>query len=204
VHFVPIDNHSFVAVIVMDTGMVKNTIIKTADTVTPDYLESLTRAVNEIFTGVSIEELRRCIESEDYRKLVYKYRLLETLLPLVTESLEEVKGDDVYADGMSNIFNFPEYADISKAKNLLELLEQKDQLLAVINKIGGRGVIVSIGSELELNCMRDCSLVTATYRAGEREVGRIGIIGPTRMEYERVVAVLEFMAEYISGLIKNE
>jgi len=204
VHFVPIDNYSFVAVIVMDTGVVKNTIIKTADTVTPDYLESLTRAVNDIFAGISIEELRRCIESEDYRKLVYKYRLLETLLPLVTESLEEVKGDDVYADGMSNIFNFPEYADISKAKNLLELLEQKDQLMAVINKIGGRGVIVSIGSELQHNCMMDCSLVTATYRSGEREVGRIGIIGPTRMEYERVVAVLEFMAEYISRLIKTD
>lgn len=204
VHFVPIDNHSFVAVIVMDTGVVRNTIIKTVDAVTPDYLESLTRAVNDILAGVSIQELKRYIESEDYKRLAYKYRLLDTLIPLVTESLDEIGSDEVYADGMSNIFNFPEYYDIAKAKSLLELIEQKDQLVGIINRIGGDGVIVSIGSELDNTYMKDCSLVTATYRSGEREVGRIGILGPTRMEYERVVAVLEFMADHISNLINND
>jgi heat-inducible transcriptional repressor len=204
VHFVPIDNHSLVAVLVMDTGTVRNAIIKTADTVTPEYLESLNRAVNDMLTGISVDELNRCVDTEDYRRLVYRYGLLDTLIPLVTESLGEIKNDEVYADGMSNIFNFPEYSDVSKAKNLLELIEQKEQLVAIINKIGGRGVIVSIGSELDNIFVKDCSLVTATYMAGDREVGRIGIIGPTRMEYERVVAVLEFMAGYISSLIKTD
>jgi heat-inducible transcriptional repressor len=205
IHFVPLDSNSLVAVIVTDSGVVKNTIIRTVDPVTPDYLESLTRAANDKFTGVTIEELNRCTASEDYKKLSYRYRLLDTLIPLLIESLNDVRNEDVYADGMSNIFNFPEYSDINKARNLLALIEEKEQLMAILNRIGGSGgVIVSIGSELANSCMKDCSLVTATYKAGENEIGRIGVIGPTRMEYDRVVAVLEFIADYITGMVERQ
>ncbi len=204
IHFIALDSDSLVAVIVTDSGIVKNTIIKTADTVTPDYLESLTRAVNEKFRGTTMEELNRCIQSEDYKRLAYRYKLLDNLIPLLLDNLEEIRSDEVYADGMSNLFNFPEYSDVAKAKNLLELIEEKEQLMSIINRIGGKGVIVSIGSELDNICMKDCSLVTATYMTGEKEIGRIGIIGPTRMEYERVVAVLQFMTDYITNIIGRQ
>jgi heat-inducible transcriptional repressor len=205
IHFVPLDSNSLVAVIVTDSGVVKNTIIRTADPVTPDYLESLTRAANDKFAGITIEELNRCTATEDYKKLSYRYRLLDTLIPLLTESLNDARNDDVYADGMSNLFNFPEYSDINKARNLLALIEEKEQLMAILNRIGGsRGVIVSIGSELANSYMKDCSLVTATYKVGENEIGRIGVIGPTRMEYDRVVAVLEFIADYITGMVERQ
>lgn len=203
IHFVPIDSNSLVAVIVTDTGIVKNTIIKTVDTVTPDYLENLTRVVNDIFQGVTIEELNRSVASEDYRKQVYRYKILDTLIPLLVESLEEKKCEEVYADGMCNIFNFPEYSDITKARNILALIEEKEQLASIIDRVGGRGVKVTIGSELDNENIKDCSLVTATYRIGDKEIGKVGIIGPTRMEYERVVAVLEFIADYISHLLEK-
>ena len=205
IHFVPIDTNSLVAVIVTDTGIVKNTIIKTADPVSPEYLESLTRAANDKFAGITIGELNRCTESEDYKRLVYRYSLLDTLIPLLAESLNTSRGGDVYADGMSNIFNFPEYSDVNKAKNLLALIEEKEQLMSILNRMGsGKGVMISIGSELDNNCIKDCSLVTATYRAGENEIGRIGIIGPTRMEYDRVVAGLEFITDYLTGMVERQ
>ncbi|MBA1337150.1 MAG: Heat-inducible transcription repressor HrcA [Firmicutes bacterium] len=204
IHFVPIDSNSLVAVIVTDSGIVKNTIIKTADTVTPDYLESLTKVVNEIFQGATVEELNSSVASEDFRRYAYRYRLLDNLIPLIVDSLEEKKCDEVYADGMRNIFNFPEYSDVSRARNLLALIEDKEQLAGLINRIAGKGVKVSIGSELDNENIRDCSLVTATYRVGDKEIGKIGIIGPTRMEYARVVAIMGFMADQITCLIKKQ
>ncbi|HZX46879.1 MAG TPA: heat-inducible transcriptional repressor HrcA [Clostridia bacterium] len=205
IHFVPVDSNSLVAVIVTDSGIVKNTIIKTTDPVSSEYLESLTRAANDKFAGITIGELNRCTESEDYKRIVYRYSLLDTLIPLLAESLNTSRGEDVYADGMSNIFNFPEYSDVTKAKNLLALIEEKEQLMSILNRMGsGKGVMISIGSELDNNCIKDCSLVTATYRAGENEIGKIGIIGPTRMEYDRVVAVLEFITDYLTGMVERQ
>ncbi|MDD2573872.1 MAG: heat-inducible transcriptional repressor HrcA [Bacillota bacterium] len=203
IHFIPLDSHSLVAVIVTDSGIVKNTIIKTADPVTAEYLESLTRVVNDKFEDITIEELNRCIASEGYKKLAYRYSQLDSFIPVLMEGLSIATGDEVYADGMSNLFNFPEYSDISKAKSLLELIEEKEQLMEIISRIGGKGVVVSIGSELDNTCMKDCSLVTASYRVGGSEIGRIGVIGPTRMEYERVVAVLEFISTYITGMMER-
>lgn len=205
IYFIPHDTNSLVVVIVTDSGIVKNTIIKTADPVTPDYLESLTRAANDKFAGITIGEISRCTESEDYKRLVNRYRLLDSLIPLLAESLNSSWSEDVYADGMSNIFNFPEYSDIAKAKNLLALIEEKEQIISILSRMGGRkGVIISIGSELDNNHVKDCSLVTATYKAGENEMGRMGIIGPTRMEYDRVVAVLEFITGYITGIVERQ
>jgi heat-inducible transcriptional repressor len=200
IHFVPIDSNSLVAVIVTDTGIVKNTIIKTTDIVTPDYLNSLTRMVNDIFSGATIDELNRCVTTEEYNRQIIRYRILDKLIPLLIESLDDKRYDGVYADGMCNIFNFPEYSDVNKARNLLALIEEKEQLAEIINRPKGKGVNVGIGSELDNDNIKDCSLVTATYCIGSREVGRIAIIGPTRMDYERVVAVLKYMAEYMSGL----
>lgn len=201
IHFILLDSHSLVAVIVTDSGMVKNTIIKTADPVNAEYLESLTRVANDKLEGITIEELNRCIASEDYRRLAHRYSHLDSLIPILIEGLGTRRSGDVYADGMSNIFNFPEYADISRAKNLLELIEEKEQLMEIMSRIGGKGVVVSIGSELDNTYMKDCSIVTASYRAGNDEIGRIGVIGPTRMEYERVIAVLEFIAGYITDMM---
>lgn len=204
IHFVPIDNNSLVAVIVTDSGIVKNTVIKTADTVTPDYLESLTKVVNEIFQSATVEELNRSVETDDFRRQAYRYRLLDNLISLIVDSLEEKKCDEVYADGMCNIFNFPEYSDVSRARSLLALIEDKEQLAGLINRIAGKGIKVSIGSELDNESVRDCSLVTATYSIGDKEIGKIGIIGPTRMEYARVVAIMGFMADQITCLIKKQ
>lgn len=201
IHFIQLDSNRLVAVIVTDNGIVKNTIIKTADTVTAEYLESLTRVANDKFGGMTIEELNHCIASEDYKKLAYRYSQLDSLIPMLMEGLSIVGGDDVYADGMSNLFNFPEYSDISKAKSLMEIIEEKEQLMDIIRRIGGKGVVVSIGSEMDNVYMKDCSLVTASCRVGGREIGRIGVIGPTRMEYDRVVAVLEFISGYITGMM---
>lgn len=203
IHFVPLDSNSLIAVIVTDTGVVKNTTIRTTETLTPDYLESLTRAVNEKFKGVTIEELNKSIASEDLMKLSHQFRLLDTLIPLLVDSLEEKRCDEIYADGVSNIFNFPEYSDINKAKNFLAFVEEKEQVMQIINKCKSGGIQISIGSELDNENIKDCSLVTTTYMIGGKVVGRIGIIGPKRMEYSRVVGVLQFLTEYFAYLMEK-
>ena len=99
--------------------------------------------------------------------------------------------------------NYPEYSDVEKAKGFLALLESKDTLRKLVARGGGMEVTIRIGPENEVPEMNDCSIVTAQYRVGDHATGTLGIIGPTRMNYNRVVPVLEFMGHAVTELLSN-
>ena len=92
---------------------------------------------------------------------------------------------------------------MEKAKNFLAVLESKDKLRRVMSRGGGMEVTIRIGAENDAPEMADCSVVTARYRVGDQATGTLGIIGPTRMNYNRVIPVLEFMSRAVSELLSN-
>jgi len=107
----------------------------------------------------------------------------------------------LYMDGLTNIFNIPEYNDLDKAKAFLEMLNRKDDFTkTLVNR--GNGVIITIGDENTDEIMQDCSLVTATYHVDGRMVGKLGVIGPTRMKYGEVTSVIEFLTENLENSFK--
>ncbi|NCB44380.1 MAG: heat-inducible transcription repressor HrcA, partial [Clostridia bacterium] len=97
-----------------------------------------------------------------------------------------------------NIFNTPEYNDVCKAKSFFEMLERKDDFTKkLVNR--GNGVIITIGDEHEDELMKNCSLITATYHIDGKLVGRLGVIGPTRMKYDEVTSVIEYLTENLEN-----
>ena len=102
-------------------------------------------------------------------------------MPIIRESLSNQEDVKIYSDGITNIFNFPEFKDLSKAKDFIDLWERRNILLELLSSNNKDGITITIGSENKVNEIKDCSLITATYQMNGRVLGTIGVIGPTRM-----------------------
>ncbi len=120
-------------------------------------------------------------------------------MELLLQGLVEEKGEQVYASGTVNILNQPEFRDVERAIALLEILEEKERVLSLLSTAAGSsGVQVVIGHENMLASLQDCSLVTCTYYVGSDVVGTLGVIGPTRMDYARIMAAVALVSSSLS------
>ena len=127
--------------------------------------------------------------------------LAENIMPNFMKTLENMLDVNLYMDGLTNIFNIPEFNDIDRAKTFLEMLNNKEDLTKVlINR--ENGTIITIGNENSKDIMPDCSMITATYEIDGKLIGKIGVIGPTRMKYDEVTSVIEYMTENLNNTFK--
>ncbi len=123
------------------------------------------------------------------------------IVPDFVKTLEDMLNVNLYMDGLTNIFSLPEYNDLERAKRFLEMLDKKEDLRrALIEREDG--VIVTIGNENKAETMQDCSLITATYHVDGKMIGKIGVIGPTRMRYGEVTSIVEYLTDNISDAVK--
>jgi heat-inducible transcriptional repressor len=198
IQLVPVDREFALLVVVTSSGIFKDTLIRIQEGIDGDYLYKISNILNEHFRGkalgqVSINELAYLQEEFSNNK-----KFFLSLVDALTQRLHESEKRDVYLGGTTNIFNFPEYQDILRARSFLSLMEEKDLLYNILAKSTDSGVSVSIGGENPYEELRDCSIVTATYSLGDRILGTIGVIGPTRMEYSKAVSVMDFMGKALS------
>ena len=105
--------------------------------------------------------------------------------------------------GGANLLNYPEYSDVEKAKSFFAVLESKETIRKLVSRDGGMEVTIRIGPENGVPELKDCSIVTASYRVGDDAGGTLGIIGPTRMNYNRVISVLDFMGRALSEVLSD-
>jgi heat-inducible transcriptional repressor len=128
-----------------------------------------------------------------------------SLLQTWGETLEEfTTPDGVYVQGTVNIINQPEFADVERMRMLFQMFEEKGRLVKILNEciLGGPdGVTIAIGSELGVPNMRDFTLITSSYASSEHTSGRLGIIGPTRMEYERGISIVGYLGRLMGAMI---
>ena len=142
--------------------------------------------------------------SELLRNAEQNRKLLGEALQVIEKRLE-AGGDasDVIVGGSANQLEYPEYSDVTKARNFLAVLESKDMLRKLVSRDGGMEISIRIGPENQVPEMNDCSIVTASYRVGDHSSGTLGIIGPTRMNYNRVISVLDFMGRALSDVLSE-
>ena len=119
----------------------------------------------------------------------------------------ELQGEEAQAPiavgGRSNLLSYPEYSDVAKAQNFLSALESREKLYPLLRAKGGVEFTVRIGPENEVPEMKDCSVITASYRVSDRSTGTMAIIGPTRMNYNRTISVLQYVGRELSDLLSD-
>lgn len=200
---VPVSNSSALLVIVTDNGIVRDSVIRVDSDLDADALYAISRMLTERLAGHTLMETQELLRSMS-REFAEKRTVLNGIGALVADVENQQAKAKLAFGGSSNILNFPEYSDVEKAKNFLALLETKDTLLQLLEQHQNVAFTVRIGPETGVPELKDCSLVTATYSLGDHTQGAIGIIGPTRMQYGRVIGALSVMGEQLTRLFTQD
>ncbi len=201
VQIVPIDFGRALVVVVANAGVVKNTVVDIRGNISPDFLIRISNIFNEKLSGLTIEGINLQVINEIESEVGMKKEVLFPFIDGVAKCINQIDVSDVYLDGTTNIFDYPEFNNLIKAREFLDILEEKDILISILKKrIKNKGINIKIGQENEIDKIKDCSLITATYSLRDLDIGTIGVIGPTRMEYSRVISSMN----YIRALINKE
>ena len=201
VQVVPIERGSALVVVVTNAGIVKNSLVKIPETVSPEFLIRVSNIFNDKLSGLTLEQINIVVIREIEVLIGSSQEILMPILNGVTECINQIDASEVYLDGTKNILNYPEFKDVVKAREFLNMMDTKDVLpllLKSINNDGINGINIQIGKENKIEEMQDCSVITATYNLGGLVIGTIGIIGPTRMEYARVLAAMNYVRRKIN------
>ena len=203
VQLVPVAERTALMIIVTNAGIVKDAVIRVPDGLDADDLYSISRVLTQKLADKPLEGVRQAF-SELLRGAEQNRKLLGEALQVIEKRLE-AGGDasDVIVGGSTNLLEYPGYSDVNKARNFLSVLESKDTLRKLFSRDGSMEVSIRIGPENQVPALNDCSIVTASYRLGDRSTGTLGIIGPTRMNYNRVISVLDFMSRALSDVLSE-
>ena len=197
-------------VIVVEGNIIKNSIVNIGEELSDESILNLNILLNNSLNGLTIEEINLGVISRMKEQAGDHSQVVDLVLNEVAEAIHANDEDlQIYTSGTTNIFKYPELADGQKASQLISTLEQKELLKGLFEdeKEGqdpGTEIQVYIGDEMPVQTMKDCSIVTANYVLGEGLRGTIGIIGPKRMDYEKVVNTLRTMMNQLETTFKNE
>ncbi|MBR6766910.1 MAG: heat-inducible transcription repressor HrcA [Clostridia bacterium] len=202
IQLVPVADRTALMIIVTNVGIVKDAVIRVPEGLDADDLYSISRMLTQKLADKPLDAVRQTF-SELLRDAEHNRKLLGETLQVIEKKLESEDSDDVIIGGSAKVLDYPEYSDVGKAKNFLAVLESKDTVRRLVKRDGGLEITIRIGPENEVAEMKDCSIVTANYRVGGHSSGTLGIIGPTRMNYNRVITVLDYMARALSDVLSE-
>ncbi|HPF18642.1 MAG TPA: heat-inducible transcriptional repressor HrcA [Bacillota bacterium] len=198
VNFLPVDERTVVLMIIGQDGKVSSTNIRLEHPYTAENLELMSKVMTHNFKGKTINDILTIDIVKAFENDMFAlHDFAQRIAPDFLDTLERLLSVDLYMEGLTNIFSIPEYNDIDKARCFIEMVQQKQQFTEVlVNR--DNGLIITIGSENAKDYMKDCSLITADYRIDGRLVGKLGVIGPTRMKYGEITSVIKYMTDNIS------
>lgn len=200
-----LEKNQLLCIVVSDKNRVVNKIVKVSREVNQEIIVRLNVALNTALAGLSLEEINLGVISALTSQAGEFEDLVNEVLKAITETIATEAQMKIYTSGATNIFKYPELSDKERASQLLTTLEEKSQLTELINEGDEEtGIQVYIGSETPVQAMKDCSVVTATYELEDGFKGTIGIIGPKRMDYEKVVETLRNVKSQLSDTFNND
>ncbi len=198
------------AVIVLDGNVIRNRMIEIPEEIDAETVLKLNLLLNTSLNGLSLDEINLTIVSMLKNQAGEYTELMNSIINAIAEVISSEDDLKIYTSGATNIFKYPELSDSTKASELLGALEEKQVLSNLItsslDEEEGKGtdIQVYIGNETPITTMKDCSVVTATYELGDGMKGAIGIIGPKRMDYEKVVESLKTLKTQLDSVYKKK
>lgn len=202
-----VDPVQILAVIVTEANVVKNKIIAIEHGLDRETVLKLNVLLNTSLNGLTIEQINLATISALKEEAGIHSDVVGKVLDIVAEAISQEEDVEIYTSGATNFFKYPELSDSEKASELISTFEEKHPLAQLMTDDGAddnKDIQVYIGQEAPLATMRDCSVVTASYDLGGGMYGRIGIVGPKRMDYEKVVNVLRKMTSQLDEIYRKD
>ncbi len=195
-------------VIVLEGNLIKNQIIEVQEPLTKDEVLNLNILLNSSLNGLTIEEINLSVITQMKEAAGKRRDVVDLVLNEVAKAIRENEELEIYTSGATNIFRYPELSDSDNASRLINTFEQKNELQEWITELSDQDsdtdIQVYIGNETQMQAMKDCSVVVANYELGEGVRGTIGIIGPKRMDYERVLNTLRQLMKQLDQTFKSD
>lgn len=203
-----VDANQLLAVIVVEGNVIKNTMLSIEEELDEETLLKLNILLNTHLNGLSLEEINLGMISAMKQQAGIHSDIVSDVIDAVAEAIKADEDLEIYTSGTNNILKYPELADKQKASDLINTFEEKQMLTELVqDSLAGEsetGIQVYIGDETPVQSMKDCSVVTATYELEEGMKGTIGIIGPKRMDYDKVVGTLKTLMHQLDDLYKKK
>ena len=214
-----VDADSILAVIVLDNNVVKNEMVRVEGDIDQEMMVKLNFILNTTLNGLDVTEMNLAIIRKIKEQVGSHTEVIDSVLEVIGKALTEDDDLEIYTSGATNILKYPELSDKASATELLNAFEEKniigDWLDTAESKSGENGqskskpgdthdIQVYIGNETKVDTMKDCSVVTATYKIHEGVYGKIGIVGPKRMDYDKVVSTLQSLMSELDDIFKKK
>lgn len=204
IQLVPVDSNAVAAVVVTENNTIKNHIIKAKAVPDMEGLYNISNDMNNIIKDYSLEDINREAASGLIHKFSDYQELIAKVFKAIISTVHQEEDIHLYTSGVKNLLGFPEFSDIQKARNIFQAFEEKDMLITLLGKgddTTADKIEILIGGENNMEELKDCSIVKANYRFGNNSVGKIGVIGPTRMNYSQTVSVLDEIVKKLDSII---
>ncbi len=202
-----VDASQLLAVIVVEGNIIQNKLIDVLEPLQNDEVLKLNILLNSFLQGLSLQDINLELMQTMKVQAGMHAPILEHIFTGIADAIAKARELEVYTSGTTNILKYKELGDIEKASNLLSVLEEKEALLHLLSDVSSdnnQGIQVYIGEETTVQNMKDCSIVTATYELEEGVKGTIGIIGPKRMDYDKVVTTLKDLTGELDIIFKKK
>ena len=195
---------AFVLIMLTDDGTVKTRQLRLGFDVTRESLEILSQTLNDCVAGRDMDKITLPVILEMQTRATGCDQLINPIIKTIYETISEPDDSELMFDGVNNLLNYPEYSNIDTVKDVLGLFDDKEELLEVMSGVQNDKTNVYIGSESPVEVMNNSSLIFRSVKSGGRVVGAVGVIGPRRMDYSKVVTLVEYLSRGISRLMDSD
>lgn len=193
IKFVLLGTRMLMAVIITDGGLVKETIIKYDEDITESQVETLNNLFNSKLKGKPLSKIDKPMEEYILSEITYSVDVIKPIIEQLNKVIEEES--KLYLEGANKSFDLPEFKSLEIAKNFVNVLDEKDLVIDMLNSGMAKDINVYIGEENDNEQLKDFSVVTFKHSVGDKDLGTIGIIGPKRMDYSKVISVMKYISK---------
>lgn len=199
-----IDGRTIMVIVSDSSGLIKNKLLRLRESISAEVIEQLNEVLNANLTGLTASEINLSKIIEVQNAVGVNIEILTSVLELVHEAISEIDKHEIFMEGTTNILRFPEYNSIDKIKEILEFFDNKSsmsEMVQMLPAVKSGEVSVFIGDENPVAELKNNSVVLSTYKVGRNMTGVIGVVGPMRMDYSKVVSGVDFFAKQLEAML---
>lgn len=205
VEFLPLSGNRVLAILVTGEGEVENRILTAEKRHSPAELQQASNYLNALFAGKELLDVRETLLREMQETRTTMNSMMMTAMQMADQVLEKNRNEDFVMAGQTNLMGFQELCNIDKLRKLFDAFQQKRDILHLLDQcVHGKGIQIFIGEESGYGMLDECSMVTAPYTVDGRVLGVLGVIGPTRMAYDRVIPIVDATARLLGAALNQK
>ncbi len=196
IKFVLLGSRMLMAIILTNTGLVKETIIKFDEDITEKQVETINYMFNKKLKNQPLEIIDVPLQDYLINEMKYSVKVIKPIIEQIKKVLQEER--TIYLEGANRAFDLPEFNSLTVAKNFINIIDEKELMADMLNTGFAKDINVYIGDENEKEQLKDFSIITFKHKVGNKDLGTIGIIGPKRMDYSKVISVMKYISKKLN------